>query len=408
MRILHVDKFLRRQGGAASYMLDLGRAQVGHGHEVEYFAMAHPENEPATYDALFPPYLAFDEAPSGVGGAITMARTMVHSRPAREAMAEIVERFRPDVVHLHNIYHQLSPSILQPLRRAGIAAVMTVHDFKLVCPTYRMLDGSGPCDACVRKGFREAVIRRCNRGSLAASALVAVESSLHRTFHSYGHVSRFLAPSEFLAELLRRADVYPDRVQVLRHGFGVDPIAIPGRRDGSVVFVGRLSPEKGVDIAIRAIGLVTSPGAHLHILGSGPEERALRALAAVEAPGRVTFHGHVGREAVLERLRTSSVAVLTARYYENQPMSILEAFACGVPVVATDLGGIPELVDHTTGRLVRPEDPTQVAGELDALLQDPGIAEHLGRNAQDRVASRHDPAAHLAALDDVYANANNR
>lgn len=404
MRILHVDKFLRRQGGAASYMLDLGRAQVGHGHEVEYFAMAHPENEPATYDALFPPYLAFDEAPSGVGSAVTMARTMVHSRPARDAMAGIVEQFRPDVVHVHNIYHQLSPSIFQPLRRAGIPAVMTVHDFKLVCPTYRMLDRNGPCDACVRRGFHQAVIRRCNRGSLAASALVAVESSLHRTFHSYGHIGKFLAPSEFLAKLLRRADVYPERVQVLRHGFGVDPVATPGGRDGSVVFVGRLSPEKGVDVAIRAIGLTATPAAHLHVLGSGPEERPLRALAAVEAPGRVTFHGHVGREAVLNRLRTSSIAVLTARYYENQPMSILEAFACGVPVVGTDLGGIPELVDDTTGRLVRPEDPAQVAGVLDALLQSPRDLELLGRNAQDRVMTRHDPAVHLGALDDVYAN----
>lgn len=403
MRILHVDKFLRRQGGAASYMLDLGRTQVRHGHEVEYFAMAHPDNEPATYEALFPPFIAFDEAPSGVVGAITMTHTMVHSRRARDAMRTVVERFRPDVVHLHNIYHQLSPSILQPLRRAGIPAVMTVHDFKLVCPTYRMLDRNGPCDACVRKGFREAVIRRCNRGSLAASALVAVESSLHRMLGSYGHVSKFLAPSQFLADLLKRADVYPERVQVLPHGFGVDPKARPGGRDGSVVFVGRLSPEKGVDTAIRAIGMASTPSAHLHVLGSGPEERALRALAATEAPGRVTFHGHVGREAVLERLRTSSVAVLTARYYENQPMSILEAFACGVPVVGTDLGGIPELVDETTGRLVPPEDPVRVAVVLDALLQSPIVAERLGRNAQDRVATRHDPAVHLGALDDVYA-----
>lgn len=404
MRILHVDKFLRRQGGAASYMLDLGRAQVDHGHEVEYFAMAHPDNESATYDALFPPYVAFDEAPSGVGGAVTMAWTMVHSRPARAAMAAIVERFRPDVVHLHNIYHQLSPSILQPLRRAGIPAVMTVHDFKLVCPTYHMADRNGPCDACVRNGFHEAVIRRCNRGSFAASALVAVESSLHRTFHSYGHIGKFLAPSEFLAELLRRADVYPEKVQVLRHGFGVDSVATPGGRDGSVVFVGRLAPEKGIDIAIRAIGMMATPGAHLHILGSGPEERPLRALAAAEAPGRVTFHGHVAREAVLNRLRLSSVAVLTGRHYENQPMSILEAFSCGVPVVGADLGGIPELVDDTTGRLVRPEDPAQVAGMLEELLQSPGELERLGRNGQDRLRARHDPAEHLGALDDVYAN----
>lgn len=408
MRILHVDKFLRRQGGAASYMLDLGHAQSEQGHKVEYFAMAHPENESATYDSLFPPFRAFDEAPSSVGGALSIARTMVYSRTARDAMAVMVERFRPNVVHLHNIYHQLSPSILQPLRRAGIPAVMTVHDFKLVCPTYRMLDRNGPCDACVRNGFHEAVLRRCNRGSLAASALVALESSLHRAFSSYGHVSTFLAPSQFLAGLLRRADVYPERVQVLAHGFGVDPVATLGARDGSVVFVGRLSPEKGVDTAIRAIGMATTPGAHLHVLGSGPEERALRALAAREAPQRVTFHGHVGREAVLERLRKSSIAVLTARYYENQPMSILEAFSCGVPVIGTDLGGIPELVDDTTGRLVRPEDPAQVSVVLDALLRSPILVKELGRNAQDRVATRHNPTAHLSALDDVYAKVTKR
>ena len=217
---------------------------------------------------------------------------MIYSVRSASGMAGVLDRFRPDVVHLHNIYHQLSPSILRPMAKRGIAVVMTVHDYKLVCPTYRMLDGAGAlCDACVEGRPLEAVRRRCQNGSLAASAVLALESTLHRQFKAYGAVGRFIAPSRFLADTLRRGRVFPDRVRHVPNpvdAAGITPRVGPGT---GIVSIGRLSAEKGVDTLIRAVGML--PGASLTVAGSGPEREALERLATDVAPGQVRFAGHV-------------------------------------------------------------------------------------------------------------------
>jgi glycosyltransferase involved in cell wall biosynthesis len=387
-------------------MLDVAAAQRDQGHVVDFFSMDHPDNEPATYAALFPKQVNFDESPAGLRQSIQLAKTMIYSTDAARSMQAVIDRFKPDVVHMHNIYHQLSPSILKPLAAAGIPAVMTVHDFKLVCPTYRMLDGTTLCDSCVEGGVHNAIRKKCNRGSLAGSALVALESGIHRTTHAYGHISRFIAPSTFLERLLIRGAVYPERIRVVPHFVDTrtDPFAHASDRSiqPNAVFIGRLSHEKGVDIAINAFA--KNHLGHLNIVGSGPEEATLRALAERVAPGRVTFHGHQTKSQVNEHLRRASLLVLAARYFENQPMSILEAFANGVPVVGTDLGGIPELVqDNVTGRLVPPNDPETLATVLDSLFADPTSLERLAHSAFAYAHQQHGAQDHLAALDAIYS-----
>ena len=180
MRILHVDKFLRRSGGAAVYMLDLAERQAASGHTVEFFSMQDERNLPATYEQLFPANVSFEPPPTGLAARLSSSGRMIYSPSSAKGMARLVEQFRPDVVHLHNIYHQLSPSILRPLTKAGVAVVMTADDYKLVCPTYRLLSNGSLCDACVGGHVWQATRRRCQNGSLAASAVLSIESGLHR------------------------------------------------------------------------------------------------------------------------------------------------------------------------------------------------------------------------------------
>ncbi|MPY92474.1 MAG: glycosyltransferase, partial [Acidimicrobiia bacterium] len=279
MRILHVDKFLRRQGGAAGYMLDVAALQRRAGHDVDFFAMQHPANLPATYEDQFPPFVQLDPPPRGALARAGTVATMVWSGRAARCLAEVVDDFRPDVVHLHNVYHQLSPSILRPLQRRGIPVVMTVHDYKLVCPSYRLLDQDGLCDACVGAGplLTAPVRRRCKDGSIGASAVLALESSLHRLLGAWRPVSRFIAPSAFLASTLRRGGFPADEVVHLPNFVDADAIEARHGPGEGFVFVGRLSGEKGVDIAVRAVGQL--PGARLTVAGDGPERAALEALA---------------------------------------------------------------------------------------------------------------------------------
>lgn len=404
MRILHVDKFLRRQGGAAGYMLDVAELQRGHGHQVEFFAMAHPKNASATYQHLFPRLVELEPPPSSLTGRLDATATMLWSARAAKAMALVADAFQPDIVHMHNIYHQLSPAILRPLAKRGIAMVLTAHDYKLVCPSYRMLDGEKLCDACLGGKVHQAALRRCKDGSLAASAVLSVESGLHRLTRAYKPIHRFVAPSQFLADKLCAGLSWPDRVRQLNNF--VDPSGISVRQGAGEGFVsvGRLSPEKGVDTAIRAIGLLAD--ARLTVAGDGPERATLERLAAEVAPGRVDFVGHVTPAEVAALNTGARAAILAARWYENMPLSVLETLAAAVPMVVTDLGGLPELVtDGVNGLVVPSGDPGALAAALQRLSDDPALAEQLGRNGRHGALARHDPAEHLVALGAIYDEA---
>jgi len=217
VRVLHVNKFLYRKGGAEGYMEDLGSLQERAGATVGYWGMEHPENTHVELADTFPSFVEFDDPPPGVVERTKMVGRMVWSLQAQRGMAAAIEAFRPDVAHLHNVYHQLSPSILSALHRAGVPVVLTLHDYKLVCPTYQLLDQGEVCTACVGGKFWNAPAKRCRNGSLLASATMAVDLTVHTLLRSYRHVDAFICPSRFLAGQMERGHVYPDRMHVIRH-----------------------------------------------------------------------------------------------------------------------------------------------------------------------------------------------
>jgi glycosyltransferase involved in cell wall biosynthesis len=407
LRILHVNKYLYRRGGAESYMQAVAALQRDAGHEVAFFGMDHPENDPQPYAQHFPSYLELEPPPASAVDKFTGFGRMVWSTSARRGIDAVVASFQPDVVHLHNTYHHLSPSILGPVARRDIPAVMTLHDYKLACPTYRFLDKGELCEACLGGHFTQAVRRRCKDGSLGSSAAMAAELAIHTAVRAYRHVQVFVCPSRFMAGRMAAAGVFPERLRWIPHF--VEPVperSVEG--SGPVVVAGRLSPEKGVDTLIDAIGRLTEP-VRLDVAGEGPDRARLEELATRTADGRVRFLGRLD-SAEMDALIGDAVAVvLPSRWYENQPMIVLEAFARGVPVVASDLGGTPELIRHgTDGFLVPPDDPVSLASALQTLLDDPARTRAMGKAARERSLTDFAPDVHLARLDSAYADAGRR
>lgn len=401
MRVLHVNKFLYRRGGAEAYMLDVADLQAAAGHEVAYFGMRHPENPPLPLEAAFPPFLELEPSPKGLRRRVAAAARMVYSPASRRGIEAAVRDFRPQVVHLHNIYHQLSPSVLRPLRDLGVPTVMTLHDYKLICPTYLLLDHGKVCEACLGGQFRHAVIRRCKDGSVGASAVLALETTVHRATHAYDPVQVFICPSRFLAGKIAEAGVYPDRLRVLSNFIDARVVSPKARPGGEVVYVGRLREEKGVDVLVEAMRHLSRH--RLDVVGDGPERSRLETLAAGCAPGRVRFHGSVPKDRVLSLVRSATVAVMPSRCHENQPMAVLEAFACGVPVVASELGGLPELVQAGRhGETVPANEPAALAEALARLLGDPERAFQVGRAARRHVERQFAPERHLERLEALY------
>lgn len=405
LRILHVNKYLYRRGGAEAYMLELADLQGRHGHEVAFFGMDHPDNPPQRYAAHLPPFVSLDPPPSSIGEQLATAAHIVYSPASRRGIEQVVRSFRPDVAHVHNIYHQLSPSVLRPLAEHGVPTVLTLHDYKLICPSYQLLDHGRVCEACLGGRFHHAVLRRCMDSSLAASTLVAVESTLHRLTRAYGVVRFIISPSRFLAGKMLQAGVYPERLTVLDHFVDTARTAPKAAPGGWVLFAGRLAPEKGLDVLIEAIARV-GLGAELDVAGEGPERTRLEVLAEARAPGRVRFHGRLPKDRLLDLVRSAAVVAVPSRWHENQPMTVLEAFACGVPVVTTNLGGLPELVDQgRDGVVVDADDVEALAGALEGLLADPGRAFAMGRAARAKAEQRFAPAQHLDRLEQLYRRA---
>ena len=315
----------------------------------------------------------------------------------------MVEEVRPDVAHVHHVFERLTSSVLDALRRCGVPTVMTLHDYKPVCPDYRLYTEGAPCTRCLSGRYVEVVRRRCLEGSRWRSVAAAAEAYAARARGLYQRVDRFLAPSAFLRDRVVEGGLPGDRIEVLPNPVVAAP---EPRRDGAepraVVYASRLVAEKGVDPLLDAAALLPA-GVRVRLIGSGRLERQVRARVAAESLP-VDVLGPLPPAQVAAHLRAAAAAVLPALWWENCPMAVLEAAAQGVPVVASAVGGIPELVEHdTTGLLVPPGDVAALAGALTRLVERPDDAARMGRAAWARARQRHDPQAHVAALLGAYA-----
>jgi glycosyltransferase involved in cell wall biosynthesis len=393
-------------------MLDLADLQRSAGHTVELWGMSHPENVGSlALRRTFAPFIELEPPPGGLKRLTASAR-MIWSAASRRGMERALESFQPDVVHLHNIYHQLSPSILAPIRRKGVPSVMTLHDYKLACPSYQMLNHGRMCDLCVTGGTWHAAVERCKGDSRGASAVLAVESGIHRALHSYSSIDIMVAPSQFLCDVMSRAGFDADRLRVVSNVVQVQPQVRPppSRPTGSAsfVFAGRLNHEKGLDTLIRAVELCRDD-ISVQVAGEGPERLSSEQLASRRSPGRVHFLGRLDKSALMTRVAGAVALVVPSRWYENQPMTVLEAFAVGVPVIASDLGGLPELVtDGQEGLLVPHNDPHALAAAMTRLADDQVLAYRMGQAAQQRFVGEFTATGHVRAISEVYHCAKSR
>ncbi|MCW2899818.1 MAG: glycosyl transferase group 1 [Streptosporangiaceae bacterium] len=402
MRVLLLTSHYKPGPGGAETMVSLTEELLrGAGHEVVPFATAEPDTAPTPWAGWFPP-------PAGAGGRTEPGRRLagIYSRPARRALDALLTQVRPDIAHVHHVHEFLTLSVLDALRDHGIPVVMTLHDYKAVCPNYRLFTQGRPCERCLNGGRLANPLRHgclAGEGSAWRAAAAGAEAGLAAVRGWWRSVRLFLAPSAFLRDRVVSGGLPADRVVVLPNPVAppAHPLARPAR-PARFVYTGRLVPEKGLDVLLTAAGQLTA-GSTIHLYGSGPAEASIRRRVLAEGLP-VRLHGFAVRSALMEAFGAATAAVLPALWYENCPMSVLEAAACGVPVVASRIGGLPELIDHgRTGLLVPPGEPRALAVAFRLLGGDPAYARTLGAAARDQVIRHHAPAAHLDALLRHYA-----
>ncbi len=347
MKILLINKFFFSFGGSETAFFQSAELLQEQGHEVIFFSMSHPKNRESRQAAHFVSRVDFEE----MGGWREKAKGMMRilfGRESRAKLGELLRSEKPDIAHLHNIYHHLSPAIIGTLKSHGIPVVMTLHDYKPICPAYKLFAQGKTCEKCRGARFYWCFLKKCIKNSYGKSLVCSLAALLHRA--AYSRVDRFIAPSLFLIRKARDMGFAPECTYIAN--FTVLPPfeASPREATAPIVFFGRLVEEKGVSLLIAAMNGLP---ADCLIIGDGPEKKALLVQAGRFPDARVRFLGHQPFPALAAIIRHARLVVVPSIWYENNPFAVMEAFALGVPVVAARIGGIPELViDRETGLLL--------------------------------------------------------
>lgn len=371
------------------------------GHDVAMFSMEDRRGTPTAYDHNFVAQIDF-KAGAGWGRKAIWAAHAVYSLEARRKMRAMIREFRPDVAHVRNIYHHLSPSILWELKAQGVPVLYHVNDFKLLCPSYNLVSKGEACEACKGGAFWHALQRGCYPG-LGARATLTAEAYVHRRLGTYRKcVDQFLAPSCFVRDKFVEHGWDASKFEVLPHFQKADEACNKSAaQDGPVLYFGRLSAEKGVDDLIRAMGQV--PNLQLIVAGDGPQRDELVKLAASLGLANVVFVGYVGPEERDLLIARSRFTVLPSHAYETLGKTILESYAKARAVVASNTGSRRELVLHgETGILYRCGDVNALSEAIKHLSAAPQSAAHMGRKGWELVRQQYTPESHYRKLSSLY------
>ena len=403
MQILLANKFFYEKGGAEKSLFETARLLQGKGHQTRFFSMHHFRNRHCADAAHFVSEVDYDDTRWSM--KLKSAARMLYSLEATRKLGGLLDEHRIDVAHLNNIYHQISPSILHTLRRRGIPTVMSLRDYKVVCGSYQMLAQGQPCEACTGGRYFQATAKRCVKDSLAASLLTSVEMVLHhRVLDLYRLVDVFIAPSAFLGRKVREMGFKGRVVHLPNFVSGLDTV-LPrfGSSQPRLVYFGRLGREKGLATLMRAVkGLPVS----LEVIGEGPLREPLQALAQQESITNVEFAGYMSGGRLDRHVAAAMAVVVPSEWYENNPRSVIEAFALGKPVVGARIGGIPELVRHgDTGLTFAPGSVEDLRHQIEHLLTHPAEVREMGRRGRHLVETELSPERHYEGLMQVYGTA---
>lgn len=323
------------------------------------------------------------------------------SRRSGDELAQIARQFRPDIIHAHNTFALVSPSIYWQAARMGVPLVQTLHNFRLLCVQAMFLHDNKVCEDCVGHLPWRGVTRRCYRDSGMQSAAVVAMLGMHRALGTYRHkITRYIALNEFCRQKFIEGGLPASRIAVKPNFVDIERSPLTEVRHGGL-YVGRLAPEKGIGVLVRAVCKL--PRVTLDVIGTGPENDKLD-----EAGARLNRLGWLHPQDIYHRMRRASYLVMPSIWYENFPRTLLEAFANGLPVIASRLGALRELIEHgRTGLLFEPGSPDDLARHLAWAEAFPEKMRAMGENAravyEARFTSRQNYGRLMAIYDEAIA-----
>lgn len=377
MRVLIVHNVYQQRGGEDSVVDDEVELLLSRGHSVEFYGRNNDEVHNIS--------------------RISLASQMLWSNRTVDDIADLIANFKPDVIHVHNTFPLISPSLYWAADKACVPIVQTLHNFRLFCPQAVFLREGKVCEDCLGHVPWRGVVHGCYRESKAQSAVLASMVTLHRVIGTWRNkVTRYIALNEFCRQKFIMGGLPAERI-VVKPNF-VDFTALPEISRQGFLFVGRLSAEKGVDVLVAAVRQLTSIA--VRVAGTGPEAVMLGNIAGLKALGALSS------EAVRIEMSQSIALVLPSICYESFPRTLVEAFGCGLPVIASRIGALAELVEEgVTGLLFESGNADDLAAKLKWAQQNPEHMRQMGRNARKKYEAEYTADQNYDQLIAIYREA---
>jgi glycosyltransferase involved in cell wall biosynthesis len=383
VKVLLVHNRYRITGGEEEVYAREKELLVGNGHDVIEYIRDNAK---------------IDEAKTG---KIRTAVGTLWAADTYQALRSLLSQHHADIAHFHNTFPLISPAAYYACKAKGIPVIQTLHNYRLLCPAGTFLREGRPCEDCLHKSALPSVVHGCYRDSRVTTAAVAGMLTVHGVFGTYARVvDRYVAPSEFTRLKFVEAGFSAERVRVKPHFINRDP-GCGSHEGGYALFVGRLSPEKGLRTMLKAWG--THKSRELRVVGDGPMMAELQAMVARDGLSEVSFLGRLHQQDIYEQMRHATFLVYPSECYETFGMAIAEAYACGLPVVASRLGAMREIVkEGETGLEFTAGDPEDLAHKIGWALAHSEEMRRMGRNARAEYEAKYTAARNYELLSTIY------
>lgn len=395
LTILNISQNHFVRGGSDRYFFTMAEILEKNGHKVIPFTAAHPKNEPSEWDQYFPRAADFEKPKP-----IDLFR-FIYSRDAAKSIQHLLKNADIDIAHFHIYYGKLTASILGHLKDAGIPLIQTLHEYKITCPVYSHLSNDEICEDCEGKHYWRALPKKCNRRSLARTALSVVESYVSRFLGSVDKFDHFISVSHFLRKKMIQYGVPEEKISTVHNFTDVNNFT-PNYDEGDyILYFGRVHRSKGILTLIEAVAPLKQ--VPLYIVGDGEAMAEVKQFIEKNGCDHIHLLGFKQGDELKGLIQKSICTVLPSEWYENCPMSVLESYAYGKPVIGANIGGIPELiVDGEDGFLV-PSAGTEALREKLLWMGEHKVeAAEMGRIGRMKMETEFNADIHYQKIKNIY------
>ena len=377
-------------------------------NEIAFFSMHHPKNNPDyKYSQYFIDYVELSNLGKEYSffKKLFIAKDFIYNHKAAKLFARFLDDFKPDIIHCHGIAHQISPSILKVAKVNNIPVVQTLHDYQLICPNYTfMLTAEKVCNdhKCIKGQYYNCFIYKCSKKSYIASFISMNEAYFNNLTGIYkNNIDKFIAPSHFLRNLMLDSGVDKEKIIHIPNFVKEYKGSTELKNDRFFLYVGRLSFEKGLKTLINTFKNL--PDIPLKIIGTGPIESELMEIKENNNLNNIEFLGFIDRNKIEEYIRSCEALILPSEWYENAPISIIEAFSMEKPVVASKIGGLPEMIkDNFNGYLFQAGNTDSLKDIILKFNDNKHLSFELGKNARTYYDKEFNKEKHMNALLSLY------